>query len=372
MVDKKISVLIPDGENYLLSAVVHGLAQVPGVDVYVMSNARHKSMRFSRYVRKFTFYPKTDSELEWIAYINLEIDKHDIDVVIPVWEIGVKTLVKNKEKIIQKDKLCLLPNLEALTIAINKALLAKHLEIHQLPNPKTIPLDSIEQLEQVVGLKFPVLLKPKEGFGGGHGIRIFNSKKGIEHYLIENKIDYECLLQEYIEGYDIDCSVLCKNGDILAFTIQKGNMMGSRAFSPPIGLDFLYDKELYNVVSRLMKSLNWSGVAHIDMRYDKNDKQFKIIEINSRYWGSLDASILAGVNFPHLHCLASLNRLFSMPGYRFIRYLSMEGILKTIRRNVFSLFRFRFMLNNTSLKFALKDPLPMLHKLFYRSDHLLS
>jgi len=368
MEEKKISVLIPDGENYLLKSVVNGLAKMQGVKVYVISNKKYSTMRHSRYVHKFTYYPKTDSELDWIDHINKEIEKHDIDVVMPVWEIGVKALVRHREKILFKDKLCLLPSLNDLTIAGDKLLLTQHLQTHDLPYPKSIPLDSIDQLDHVDELKFPVLIKPKEGFGGGHGIRIFNAKKDIEHYFIANKIDYACLLQEYIEGYDIDCSVLCKNGEILAFTIQRGNMQGSRAFSPPIGLDFLYEKELYNVVERLMKSLNWSGVAHIDMRYDQNTKQFMVIEINTRYWGSLDASILAGVNFPHLHYLASRDQTFNKPTYRFIKYLSIEGLGKMIKQDILFLFRIGFIFNNTPLKFALKDPLPMIYK-YFRNDH---
>jgi predicted ATP-grasp superfamily ATP-dependent carboligase len=368
MAGKKISVLIPDGENYLLKSVVNGLALVPNIDVYVMSNARNKSMRYSRYVRKFIYYPKTEAELDWIANINKVVQEHDIDVVMPVWEIGVKTLVKHKDKIVQKDRLCLLPPWQELTIAINKELLAKHLEVHQLPYPTTIPLDSIDQLDQLKGLKFPILLKPNEGFGGGHGIRIFSSIKEVKEYYVKSKIDYPCLLQEYIDGYDIDCSVLCKAGEVLAFTIQKGNLESNRKFGPPIGLDFLYESELYGIVEKLMKSLHWSGVAHIDLRYDINNKQFKVIEINTRYWGSLDASILAGVNFPYLYCLASLDQQFERPMYRFIKFLSIQGLARRIKENVFFLSNVKFIFNNTPLKFALRDPLPMFYRLLHNGN----
>lgn len=370
MVDKEISVLIPDGENYLLKSVVNGLASVRGrgVKVYVISNKKNSSMRYSKYVYRYTYFPKTDSELDWIDRINKKIEKYDIDVIMPVWETGVKALVTHKEKILYKDKVCLLPSLKDLNIAGNKVLLSRHLQSNRLPYPKSIPLDSVDQLDNVDGLKFPVLIKPKEGFGGGHGIRIFKTKKDIKHYLIEKKIDYSCLLQEYIDGYDIDCSVLCKEGSILAFTIQKGNMYDSRNFSPPIGLDFLFESELYNVVEKLMKSLNWSGVAHIDMRFDQNTKQFIVIEINTRYWGSLDASILAGVNFPYLHYLASCGHAFIKPTYQFIKYLSIHGLIKMIKQNVWFLFRVGFIFNNTPLKFALADPLPMIYRIF-KNDH---
>lgn len=201
-----------------------------------------------------------------------------------------------------------------------------------------------------------------EGFGGGYGIRVFNTKQDIYNHFDKNKFTYTNLVQEYIEGYDIDCSVLCKEGNILAFTIQKGNMIGKSEFVPQIGLDFLYEPELYRVVERLMKSLNWSGVAHIDMRYDKNDKQFKVIEINPRFWMSLNASLLAGVNFPYLYCLASMNEKFERPEYEFMKYVNLKGLVKMIRLKKSVLLKPGFIFNNTPLKLVLKDPLPTMYK----------
>lgn len=140
-------------------------------------------------------------------------------------------------------------------------------------------------------------------------------------------------------------------------------MIGKSEFVPQIGLDFLYEPELYRVVERLMKSLNWSGVAHIDMRFDKNDKQFKVIEINPRFWMSLNASLLAGVNFPHLYCLASMNEEFERPEYEFMKYVNLKGLVKMIRLKKSVLFKPGFVFNNTPLKLVLRDPLPTMYKL---------
>jgi D-aspartate ligase len=358
-----ITILIPDGESHLLRFVINGLARVGGIKICVMSSKRNSSLRFSRYIHRFSYYAKTDSDLGWIENINKEIEKHKIDFVMPIWEVGIKILAEHKDKVIFKNKLGLLPPLNQLNTARNKGLLPSHLQLHNIPGPKSVLVESINQLEKVDSLSFPVMIKPVEGFGGGYGIRKFNNKKDMEAYIIDKNIDYKLIVQEFIEGNDFGCNVLCKEGNILAFTMQKGNEPDEKQFAPSISWDFIYEPNLYSTIEKLMKSLNWSGVANIDLLYDKNDKQFKVLEINTRFWGSLDGSLLAGVNFPYFYYLASRNIDFMTPEYKHINYLSTNGVFNRIKHNKMFLFETRLILNNSQIKFMLKDPLPTVFKL---------
>ena len=371
MKKQKISILIPDGESHILLYVVNCLSNIKGLQIYVMSNIKNNPMRYSRYIKGFSFYKKTDSNIDWINNINKEIEKHNIEVVMPIFEIGIKTLTEYRLKILHKDKLGLLPSFANFNTAKNKGLLAEHLKTNNIPGPKSIIVVSNSELDKVNSLNFPVIIKPLEGFGGGKGIEVFDTVKDFKHHFTSHNFNYINIVQEYIKGYDIDCSVLCKDGDILAFTIQKGNMIGKSQFTPQIGLSFLYEQELYNIVEKLMKSLDWSGVAHIDMRYDQNTKEFKVIEINTRFWVSLDASLIAGVNFPYLYCLSSMESLFQKPQYNFVEYLNLKGLIKRIKQDMKFVFKINFILNNTPLIFALKDPAPMTYKFITRTKNIL-
>lgn len=364
MKTKSISVLIPDGECYLLKSVVNGLAQVSGIKIYVMSNAKNTEMRYSRFVHKFTYYPKVNSDAEWLTNINKELESNDVDLVMPIWDASIRILIANRDQVPFKNKLVILSALNDFDTARNKGLLAAHLEENNIPGPKSIRIASIHELDKVEGLNFPMLIKPVEGFAGGDRIRLLNSKKEIETFFIEKNIDYVNIAQEYIKGYDFGCNVLCKEGDILAFTIQKGSVPDDKKFAPSIWWEFVYEPDLYQIIEKLMKSLNWSGVANIDLLYDINSKQFKVLEINARFWGSTDGSILAGVNFPYLYCLASMGIDFKRPQYKNIKYLSTKGLNKTIKKDAAFLMNLKFIFNNTPLKFALRDPLPMLYKFF--------
>jgi predicted ATP-grasp superfamily ATP-dependent carboligase len=166
------------------------------------------------------------------------------------------------------------------------------------------------------------------------------------------------VLQEFIEGYDIDCSLLCNDGKFKAYTIQKGILFGNQKYAPAIGLQFLINDRLLEVVKQLMESLKWSGVAHIDLRYDKETSDYKVIEINGRFWSSLDASAAAGVNFPYLYSLKEDELLKSKILYKEIQYLNLKGLLKTVVKKPQLIFMYKYLKNNTALPLLISDPMP--------------
>lgn len=51
---------------------------------------------------------------------------------------------------------------------------------------------------------------------------------------------------------------------------------------------------------KMLKELNWNGVAMIEFKIDSRDNIPKLLEINGRFWGSLQLAISSGVDFPYL------------------------------------------------------------------------
>jgi predicted ATP-grasp superfamily ATP-dependent carboligase len=55
----------------------------------------------------------------------------------------------------------------------------------------------------------------------------------------------------------------------------------------------------------LLKEFNWHGVAMVEFKLDERTNEPVLMEINPRFWGSLNQAISAGVNFPLLlHTMA--------------------------------------------------------------------
>ncbi|ALM06775.1 hypothetical protein SB49_02360 [Sediminicola sp. YIK13] len=367
-----LSILIPDGEWVGLARQVKDcLSMVPDIKIYLMSNEKKNSIRYSRFVTRFIFYPKTNNEIEWISNINNELLVHKIDLIIPLWEDGIRSLIKYKELLTDSSKLVILPTLDMFDIANNKALLVNHLISYRIPGPRSVYL-KLKEFKEHDEFTYPFLMKPIGGEGGGKGIVEFRSRNDFNSYFQENSTSTQnYLFQEFIKGYDIDCSVLCKNGIILAYTIQKGMLYNNKKYAPPIGLEFIHNNQLYAVVEKLMKSLNWSGIAHIDLRYDEIVGDFKVIEINTRFWGSTNASLIAGINFPELLCLTSLNLDFEVPHYRHIKFLSIDGLKWIIKSKNSNILNLKFIYNNTPLKYMARDPLPTIMGWLYKIESII-
>jgi predicted ATP-grasp superfamily ATP-dependent carboligase len=164
------------------------------------------------------------------------------------------------------------------------------------------------------------------------------------------------LVQTCISGFDIDCSVLCREGGLLAYTIQQGLVPNRIPFGAADTIQFIHDQAVLSVVEKLMGQLKWSGIAHIDLRYDNKRENLHVLEINGRYWGTLFGSLCAGVNFPYLACLAAMNKPFAMPAFRDGYFASVGAHLRHTWKNPLKLAQ----LHRTPLRFGLADPLPEL------------
>ncbi|MBP2833845.1 ATP-grasp domain-containing protein [Aquimarina sp. U1-2] len=368
----KIAVLIPDGESHLLIYVVNCLSQIPGISIFVMSSLKWNPVRFSKHISKFIYHPATQNDRLWIQTINAEVKNNNIEVIMPIFEKGIRRIIENKQSLDQKSRLVPLPDLNTFTTTINKWKLARYCTTNKLPIPKSFTYKPGDDLSTTFlnEIRFPVIVKPLEGFGGGLGIHVFTHMKELQKY-VSKTVHYSIIVQEFIEGYDIDCSILAKDGKIIAYTIQKGYMQGESPYAPQIGLQFLNNPKLLEVVENLIRSLCWDGIAHLDLRYDENDNTYKIIELNPRFWASVDASCLMGINFPHLLIQQTLGYEIQKTQYKHEKYLNLKGFVKTLRKRPFFLRQVTFILRNTQFRFVIYDMAPTIFKFLDRSKNLL-
>jgi predicted ATP-grasp superfamily ATP-dependent carboligase len=294
------------------------------------------------------------------------INRIHIDVILPVSEEGVLFAATERETLSKLATLPPIPDLESLKTAKNKWLLNQFACQHGLPAPETTLVTHDPTFGQrVSALKYPVLLKPTS-LTNGQGIRRFDTLSDLQRFLKsqgETLFKDRHLVQTYVPGYDLGLSVLCRDGELLAFTIQRGIM--AHRLGSLMAMEFVRRDDVLDVGQKLLAALRWNGVAHIDFRHDSRDGRVKIIEMNARYWGSLLGSLVAGVNFPYLACLAAQDVSFPVPKYQLSKYAHTttaikEGLLWFLGKSSLKGFSFR----ETGLRFFLPDPLPEIVKRF--------
>lgn len=353
---KNINVLIPDGESFFTLSVLNCLSEYKNIDIHLIYSSKEvNGVRYSNKIKSYTFFNKTNNEFDFINFLKQEIRKRNIDILMPLHFNNIRLVSKYKKEFKLLNIKTLVSSVAALNRVNDKWELSKHLEKNKISSPKTFRKNIDYR-----NLEYPLLAKPMEGIGGV-GIELIKDQNVLEKSIIrlQNK---KFIFQEFINGYDIDCSVLSKDGEILAFTIQKGLAYSSKPFTPPSIVEFLESKELYKLIEKLIKSLNWTGVANIDLRYDEVENIFQVIEINPRFWGSVEASSLIGVNFPYLYCLTCLGIPYEIPEYRFEKYANNRALIKILKSKLSFKNEKMEVPKNLTIKNDILDPLPKVIK----------
>jgi len=229
-------------------------------------------------------------------------------VALPILEPAIAFCEEYRDQLSNRLAVPRLPSPILVAEAGDKRRLACLMQRVGIPHPFTVDAD----VDDTSRLPFPLLLKPTSS-SGGHGIEWIRSEGELGaalNQLSSRRAGY--ILQEFVPGRDVGCSVLCRDGEILAHTVQRSERPNVQSFTPSSSLDFIDHPVACDIASRLVAALGWSGVANIDMREDDAGNVY-VLEVNPRYWSTVLGSLYAGVNFPYLQCLAAIGRPFDTP-----------------------------------------------------------
>jgi predicted ATP-grasp superfamily ATP-dependent carboligase len=135
------------------------------------------------------------------------------------------------------------------------------------------------------------------------------------------------------------------------------------------------DPVLIDLGTRLLRALGWRGVAMVEFKRGR-DGQYRLLEINPRYWGSLPLALACGVNFPQYQVELALGRSPSQPAYpvgRKMRFFlhDLRAVVQTARsKGAASAFgKYLRELCDFSIKdglFEVDDPWPFLTYVYSR------
>jgi predicted ATP-grasp superfamily ATP-dependent carboligase len=375
---KKITVLMLGEHGELQLSVLRCLAQSQDVEIHVLANTMNQWKPFlhSRYIKSYRRY-RIENQAQLKEAIRKEIERTKAEVLIGAKEDIIGFIAQNADHL--RSMIAVPPTPEPATLELvrDKWKLARWLEKQGLVFPATVLCPGTAGHNgDLKSLEFPVIIKPRSEFGG-RKIKSFQNYAALCGYLDRNlTTGDQYVIQEYIDGYDIDCSVLCRDGDVLAHTIQTGTVLRNFAYST--GIKMVGDAKLYEFVKDMISRMAYSGIAHLDFRYDRRQECYKLIDFNPRYWNTLLGSLAAGINFPILSCLSALNRRIPNLPYQKIDYYLWKTALKEILRYLLGL-RGRVGLKQTEFIYILRDPLPemvnmamLIRSLFKRGVDMVS
>ena len=296
-----MSVLVTDGHFRKTLAVVRSLGR-KGIPVTVGERTFLNTSFFSKYCAKRLVYPSPRRfPDQFIEFLLKEIKESHYDCLFPMEEETLLLLAKYHSEISQYTYL-LSPDLKQIEFVRDKRNLMEFAETHGIPTPKTFQIQGTEDLHSS-SIPIPAVIKPRIS-SGSFGIVYVKKKEDLipSYQSVHERYPFP-IIQEWIPdgGGTYGLSALFdETSSIKAAFIHKKLRMYPVQGGPSTLREGVEHPQIMALGLSLLKSLNWVGVGMIEFKVDPRDGIPKLMEVNPRFWGSLQLAIISGVDFPYL------------------------------------------------------------------------
>ena len=299
------TVLVTDGEQRAALAVVRSLGRA-GHTVNACSVRGSSLAGASRYCSSDVRVPDALSDpAGFAAAIRGLTEALHIDTLLPISEPALLAILGARDSL--PGVMIPFPSPQSFRDICDKALVLGRARELGIAVPQQTILSHAGD-PAAATLAYPVALKPARSVGEQDGrrvkvgVRYAADAAALHRRLAEfSPAAYPLLAQQRITGPGIGVFLLRWNGQILAAFAHRRIRE-----KPPSGGVSVYrestalDPDLLDQSRRLLESFDWSGVAMIEYKLDERTGTPYLMEINGRFWGSLQLAIDAGVDFPTL------------------------------------------------------------------------
>ncbi|MGI9316685.1 MAG: ATP-grasp domain-containing protein [bacterium] len=300
------TVLVLDANTRSALAVTRSLGK-RGIRVFTADESTSSLAGSSRYSYRYFQHPSARNEEDrFIGAINEICLNQQIDILMPVTELTLGLLLIHR-KLFEKT---ILPfaDLETVNALADKCKLTVLAKILDIPIPSTLEMSAgLVPDNEITNREFPQVLKPglswlKIDSGWIHtAVRVPGNKNELIRLVEEDPAfqNHNYLLQEYVAGHGEGIFAIYNYGEPIAFFAHKR----LREKPPDGGVSVLSESAdinptLLKYAKKILDHVCWHGVAMVEFRID--DGKIYLVEVNTRFWGSLQLAIDSGVDFPWL------------------------------------------------------------------------
>lgn len=301
-------VLLTEGEQRATLAVARSLGRA-GCEVVVTSASGRSMTGASRYVTADHAVPQVGrAPVAHRDAVSRLISRLAIEALVPMTDASATVLLGLRR---DHPRLVIpLPETETWMSATDKAGLVELAERTGVPVPRQVVVTGPEDdaWPGWAAPRYPVVVKPHRSvvfdrerlIDGPVGI-VYDEASARQRLESLPRECFPVLLQERIVGPGRGAFFLTEGGVVVAsFAHERlrekpptGGVSVLRR-AAPVRPDILGHSE------KLLEALRWTGVAMVEFKEDEATGTPYLMEINGRFWGSLQLAVDAGVDFPRL------------------------------------------------------------------------
>lgn len=297
--------VVTDARYRMALAVIRSLGRA-GVKV-VAAQAEHKPGDtlgfYSRYVSRRVPLPPLGNASAYIEALFKLGSKGD--VLLPVTLGSILATAEHRERLEQVYHLAV-ASPESINLANDTSSLLELAGSLDIPAPLTTTLERAETVSELASrLKYPVVIK----YRAGEELQLPPQRRYAivrkpdefkQIFTAMHRLQPFPLVQEYITGGGYGVSAIFdKKGQAAAMFAHRRLREYPVSGGPSCLCESYYDPRLFDYALRLLRALHWEGVAMVEFKQDDRG-EYRLMEINPRFWGSLPLAIAAGVDFPYI------------------------------------------------------------------------
>lgn len=301
-------VLVTDGEERAALAVVRSLGRA-GHRVHVCSPRARSLAGASRWCAGADRVPPPLREPDAYAAAVRDIcARESADVLIPISEASALALLPADTR--PRGVVIPFPALDVFRAACDKQGMAAAAAQAGIAVPRQLV---VARPEDRAGLRpdavtYPVVLKPARSVAERDGAR---HKTAVRHVADWVQLQagladvppsaFPVLVQQRVIGPGVGIFLLLWDDRVRAVFAHR-----RLREKPPAGGVSVYresvapDPALVDRAVRLLRGIGWQGVAMVELKVEAATGTPYLMEVNGRFWGSLQLAIDAGVDFPAL------------------------------------------------------------------------
>jgi protein-tyrosine-phosphatase/carbamoylphosphate synthase large subunit len=297
-------VLVLDGDQPSALAIVRALGR-HGITVHVASSVGSPLAGYSRHAVAVARYPDplrdSDGFTEWL---RARQKSRPDELIIPVTERTVVPLMRQRHSL---DDSCIAmassAALEQVLVKDRTVLLAESLGV---PVPRSVRVSAPEQLTAAAQrLGYPLVIKPARSVGqdGSSHVQLSVSYALTPAELMDKAGQAlrfgEVVLQEFFRGEGVGVEVIVDHGTVrYAFQHRRLHEVPLTGGGSSLRISEPVLPALRAASEQLLQAIGWHGVAMVEFKHEPTSGEFRLVEINGRFWGSLPLAVAAGADFP--------------------------------------------------------------------------
>ena len=245
----------------------------------------------------------------YIDFILSYSVKNKIKAIIPLFDIDLPILAKNKIRFKEKNINVIVSSFEVTQICNDKWLTYKFLKGKTINTPKTyLTISDCMNALRKEEIMFPLIVKPRWGMGSLgifqaddiNELKVFYKK--VKKNIIDSYLKYESafdvekdvIIQEKLIGNEFGLDVLNDLNANFLTCISKRKL--SIRDGETESAEIIDDSELLILGKKLSESLK--HIANLDVDCIKMGGSYFVIELNNRFGGQYPFCQLAGADFP--------------------------------------------------------------------------